>query len=100
MSITIREDGFKRWFYRYVPGKHDEHGLLVFDRATVWEGLRWNWIHLRAQIPLIELLRPSFWCDVKKDKAKGYPPCGCGKTWFQYRMKPALLGHMINGGGC
>jgi hypothetical protein len=84
----------KGWWYKYVPGGGA-------DGLWGWcEALKFNWFRFRKWAPLLTLTSLWFWRDVWEDSRKGFKSCGCGRTWFRYRLLPALVGDKRFGGGC
>lgn len=81
---------FMRWLCRYTP----------MDRINWKQGIYWRWVKIRQRTPLITLLQLSFWRTVREDCKAGCKTCGCGKTWWRYRIMPAIFGDKRFGGGC
>lgn len=73
----------------------------MFDESTWRQGCYYNWWRFVQWMPLLTLLRPSWWWNVlTNDRKDRFKTCGCGRTWFQYRLLPALVGDKRLGGGC
>lgn len=82
------------WWYRHVPGGGE-------DGFKGWlEAFYWNYRKFRKWCPLLTLTAPSFYLTVWDDAKRGFETCGCGRTWFKYRLLPALVGDKRCGGGC
>ena len=82
----------KEAFYWHVPGG---------EKAGIWRGIFWNYAYLRRRTPFLTLTAPYFWKYILMDYRKGFRTCECGKTWWQYRLRPALVGDkQLIGGGC
>lgn len=78
-------------FYWYTPG----------DRKTFRQGLWWNWLKFTTVMPLLTMTRPGWWrCVWHEYKTGRTDTCACGRTWFTYRILPALVGDKRFGGGC
>lgn len=78
-------------FYYHVPGG---------ESVGVWMGLLWNYRRFRKRCPLLTLTSFHWWVMVWGDYQKGFNTCGCGRSWWTYRLLPALAGDGRMGGGC
>lgn len=81
----------KKAFYWYVPGG---------SKAGFLAGCYWNFCKFRRVMPLLTLTAPYWWKSVIRDYQEGFQTCGCGRTWWKYRLLPALIGDKRFGGGC
>lgn len=102
MKLTGRRMDRGRWYW-YVPGGGAD-GILGW-----LEALKWNWRKFQTWAPLLTLFAPGWWRMVWRDafpredhpfKDQRFRTCYCGRTWFRYRLLPALVGDKRFGGGC
>jgi hypothetical protein len=86
--------------WRHIPGKYvDNH--LVFTQFTVGDLLLRNFQEVRRRTPLGSFFSIWWWRGFIKDYQNGFVTCGCGRTYWDYRLKPAIFGDWKwHGGGC